>query len=164
MARKPRSDKGQPRQVSAEIMAKAVELKKEQPYRSFQTINRFLQDMYGATLCRSTMYDHLKNAGATRLKLGVTQQKVRKRWTTDNTHALWVGDFADGPYIMEGQEILPTYLAAFIDSHSRYAVAARYYQRENLDVLIDVLIRALSVHGAPLAVYVDNAKYIIPMA
>ena len=158
MARKPRSDKGQPRQVSAEIMAKAVELKKEQPYRSFQTINRFLQDMYGATLCRSTMYDHLKNAGATRLKLGVTQQKVRKRWTTDNTHALWVGDFADGPYIMEGQEILPTYLAAFIDSHSRYAVAARYYQRENLDVLIDVLIRALSVHGAPLAVYVDNAK------
>jgi hypothetical protein len=55
MARKPRSDKGQPRQVSDEIIAKAVEIKKEQPCRSFKTINRFLQDMYGTTLCRSTM-------------------------------------------------------------------------------------------------------------
>lgn len=158
MARKPRKDKGYSRRVSAEIIAKAVELKNEQPYRSFQTINRILQVMYGTTLCRSTMYDHLRNAGATRLKLGITQQKVRKRWTTDHTHAMWVGDFADGPYIMEGQEILPTYLSAFIDVHSRYVVVARYYLRENLDILIDSLIRALSVHGAPLILYVDNAK------
>lgn len=158
MARKPRSDRKKSRRVPPEIIAKAVELKKEQPYRSYQTINRMLQNMYGTTLCRSTLYDHLKHAGATRLKLGVTRQKVRKRWTTDNTHAMWVGDFSDGPYVMEGQEILPTYLSAFIDAHSRYVVAARYYLRENLDVLIDALIRALSVHGAPLAIYVDNAK------
>lgn len=158
LGRKVRNDKGQPRQVSAEIMAKAVELKKEQPFRSFQTINRILQDMYGATVCRATMYDHLKKAGATRLKLCITNQKIRKRWTTDHTHALWVGDFSDGPFVMEGREILPTYLTAFIDSHSRYAVVARYYLRENLDVLIDALIRALAVHGAPKAIYVDNAK------
>jgi hypothetical protein len=59
---------------------------------------------------------------------------------------------------MQGQDILPTYLTAFIDSHSRYAVVARYYLRENLDILIDALLRALAVHGAPLAIYVDNAK------
>jgi len=114
--------------------------------------------MYGITLCRSTLYDHLKQAGATRLKLGITGQTVRKRWTTEHTHAMWVGDFSDGPYIMDGQDVRPTYLAAFIDAHSRYVVAARYYLRGNLDVLIDVLLRGLSVHGAPLAVYVDNAK------
>ena len=130
LGRKPRNDKGQPRKVPAEIMAKAVELKKEQPYRSHRTINRFLQDMYGTTVCRSTLYDHLRNAGATRLKLGITGQKVRKRWTSDHTHALWVGDFSDGPFVMEGQDILPTYLTAFIDSHSRYMVVARYYLRE----------------------------------
>lgn len=158
LGRKARNDRGQPRKVSAEIMAKAVELKKEQPYRSCQTINRILHDMYSVTLCRSTLYDHLKKAGATRLKLNITDQKVRKRWTTDHTHALWIGDFADGPHIMEGQEILPTHLAAFIDSHSRYVVVARYYLRESLDILIDALIRALSVHGAPLALYVDNAR------
>jgi putative transposase len=158
LGRAARNDKGQPRRVSAEIMDKAVELKKDQPYRSVQTINRILQDMYGATLCRSTLYDHLKNAGATKLKLGITHQKVRKRWTTEHTHALWVGDFADGPYVIEDREILPAFLVAFIDAFSRYPPVARYYLRENLDILIDALIRALTVHGAPLAIYVDNAK------
>ena len=37
-------------------------------------------------------------------------------------------------------------------------VAARYYFRQNLDVLIDTLLRALATHGMPLALYVDNAK------
>jgi len=37
-------------------------------------------------------------------------------------------------------------------------VEARYYFRQNLDVLIDSLIRALSTHGAPLQLYVDRAK------
>ncbi|MDH3723836.1 MAG: Mu transposase C-terminal domain-containing protein, partial [Desulfobacteraceae bacterium] len=39
-----------------------------------------------------------------------------------------------------------------------YVVEARYYFRQNLDVLIDSLIRALSTHGAPLQLYVDRAK------
>jgi transposase InsO family protein len=158
LGRKPRKDKGRPRKMSAEIMAKAVELKKEQPYRSHRTINRFLKEMYGTTVPRSTLYDHLRNAGATRLKLDIAGQKVRKRWTSAHTHALWVGDFSDGPFVMEEQDVLPTYLTAFIDSHSRYMVVARYYLRENLDILIDALIRALAVHGAPKAIYVDNAK------
>jgi transposase InsO family protein len=158
LGRTPRNDKGQPRRVSAEIMNKAVELKKEQPYRSFKTINRILQDLYGATLCRSTLYDHLKNAGATKLKLGITQQPVRKRIATDRTHDLWVGDFSDGPYVMEELEILPAFLAAFIDVYSRYPPVARYYLKENLDILSDAFIRGLSVHGPPRAVYVDNAK------
>jgi hypothetical protein len=37
-------------------------------------------------------------------------------------------------------------------------VEARYYFRQNLDVLIDSLIRALAKHGAPLQLYVDRAK------
>jgi putative transposase len=37
-------------------------------------------------------------------------------------------------------------------------VEARYYFRQNLDVLIDSLIRAWSNHGASLELYLDNAK------
>jgi hypothetical protein len=83
---------------------------------------------------------------------------VRKRWTREHTHDLWLGDFEEGPYVLVGQEVLPTYLSAFIDCHSRYIVEARYYLRQNLDILIDSWIRALATHGAPLALYVDNAK------
>ena len=92
------------------------------------------------------------------MKLGIVQNKVRKRWTRDHTHDLWVGDFEDGPYVLEKGHVVPTFLSAFIDCHSRYIVEARYYFGESLDILIDSWIRALSNHGAPLALYVDNAK------
>ena len=155
---KKRADLGKPRNASAQVIKKAIELKKEQPRRSPRTINFFLKDRYGTTVPRSTLYRHLKQAGATRIKLGVTREKIRKRWTRNHTHDLWVGDFEEGPYVLEQGDVVPTHLSAFIDCHSRYGVEARYYFRQNLDILIDSWIRALSIHGAPVELYVDNAK------
>ncbi len=158
LARKRRSDRGKPRNIAASIIDKAIELKKEQPLRSPNTINRLLEEIYGRSVPRSTLYRHLKQANATRLKLGVLRKKVRKRFTRNHTHDLWIGDFEDGPYVVQNGQVVPTYLSAFIDCHSRYVVEARYYFRQNLDVLIDSLIRALAKHGAPLQLYVDRAK------
>ena len=156
--RQSRSDKGKSRSVSSEIMDKAVSLKKEQPYRSDRTINRILQVQDSIIIPRSTLYRHLKEEGATRIKLGVSKMKVRKRIVKDHTHDLWVGDFEEGPYVMENNDVRPTYLCAFIDHYSRYIVDARYYLRQNLDILIDSWIRALALHGSPRILYVDNAK------
>lgn len=158
LARKHRNDRKKPRNIAGRIIDTAVELKKEQPRRSPGAINRFLEEIYGATVPRSTLYRHLKQAGATRIKLGILQTKVRKRWTRNHTHDLWIGDFEDGPYVMNNTDVVPTHLSGFIDCHSRFIVEARYYIKENLDVLIDSLIRALSTHGAPKQLYVDNAK------
>jgi len=158
LLRKSRSDRGKPRSVSSEVITTAVTFKKEQPFRSSDTINRMLQDMYGVKVSRSSLYRHLKNAGATRLKLGVLKTKVRKRWTRDYSNAMWVGDFAEGPYILEQNEVLPTQLSVFIDCHSRFDIFARYYLRQNLDVLIDSLIQGFSLYGLPEELYVDNAK------
>jgi len=158
LARKGRSDRGKSRNVAGEIIEKAIVLKKEQPRRSPKMINQFLEEIYGTTIPRATLYRHLKQANATRIKLGVLGKKVRKRWSRDHTHDLWVGDFEDGPYVLEKGSVVPTYLSVFIDCHSRYGIEGRYYFRENLDVLIDSFIRALSVHGAPQTLYVDRAK------
>jgi len=156
--RKRRSDRGQPRKATPAMIAKAVELKTEQPYRSDVPLNQFLQSEFGKTIPKSTLYRHLKRAGATRLKLGISQQKVRRRWTRDHSNALWLGDFEDGPCVLVGDRAVPTHLSAFIDCHSRYVVEARYYLRENLDILIDSLLRAWSAHGASRELYLDNAK------
>ena len=156
--RKRRSDRGKPRKATSAMIAKAVELKTEQPYRSDVPINQFLEAEFGRTIPKSTLYRHLKRAGATRLKLGISRRKVRRRWTRDFSNALWLGDFEDGPYVLAGDQALPTHLSAFIDCHSRYVVEARYYLRENLDILIDSLLRAWSVHGASRELYLDNAK------
>jgi transposase InsO family protein len=158
LARKNRNDRKRPRNISPDVINTAIKLKKEQPRRSPAAINRFLEEMCGVTVPRSTLYRHLKQAGATRIKLGVLQKKVRKRWTRNHAHDLWVGDFQDGPYVINNTDVVPTHLSGFIDCHSRFVVEARYYFRENLDVLIDSLIRALSTHGAPKQLYVDNAK------
>lgn len=156
--RRRRSDRGKPRKASQQMIDRAVELKKDQPYRSEETINQFLQEEFHATIPKSTLYRHLRRAGATRLKLGIRRRPVRRRWTRDFTNALWVGDFQEGPYVLDSGRAVLTHLSAFIDCHSRYVVEARYYLRQNLDILIDSLLRAWSVHGASAELYVDNAK------
>lgn len=158
LVRRRRNDRGKPRKASKAMVDKAIELKKDQPYRSQETINQFLQGEFHSTLPKSTLYRHLKRAGATRVKLGISRQKVRCRWTRDTSNALWLGDFEDGPYVMEDGRAVETHLSAFIDCHSRYIVDARYYLRENLDILCDCLLRAWSLHGASRELYLDNAK------
>jgi len=156
--RRPRSDRGQPRKDRDALLARAVELKIEQPYRGAEAINRMLQQEFGRTVPRATLYRYLKQQGATRLKLGVSKQKVRCRWTRDVPGALWVGDFEHGPYVIHNHRSVRTHLSAWIDCHSRYIVEGRYYVRENLDVLSDSLLRAWGIHGASKELYVDNAK------
>jgi hypothetical protein len=71
---------------------------------------------------------------------------------------LWVGDFEHGPVAVHHGQAVKTHLSAWIDCHSRYVVGARYYVRENLDILVDSLLRAWGQHGASRELYVDNAK------
>jgi putative transposase len=158
LARQRRADRGKARSVSDAVLAFAVELKREQPRRSHKTINRFVKARFGVRVAKSTLYRHLRAAGATRLKLGAVKKPVRKRWTREHTHDLWVGDFEEGPYVLVDGEAVATHLSAFIDCHSRYVVEARYYLRQNLDILIDSLLRAWAVHGASRQLYLDNAK------
>ncbi len=158
LERRPRADRGKARAHSKELIDKAVDIKRDQPRRSDETINQFLKVQHGKTIPKSTLYRHLKEAGATRLKLGVVQTPVRRRWSRDHTHDLWIGDFEEGPFcLFEGQAV-ETHLCAFIDCHSRYLVEGRYYFRQNLDILIDSLLRAWPVHGHSDELYVDNAK------
>jgi transposase InsO family protein len=156
--RRRRSDRGTARKKHADLLARAVELKKEQPRRSDKVINRILKREFGRTVPRSTLYHHLRREGATRRKLGVSPQKVRCRWTRDHPGALWLGDFEHGPLVIQQGQALKTHLSAWIDCHSRFIVEARYYVRENLDILADSLLRAWAGHGASRELYVDNAK------
>lgn len=158
LVRKRRSDRGNPRAFSRQVIDKAVEIKKEQPRRSDVAINLFLDEYYKTRIPRSTLYRHLKQNGATRLKLGIVQKKVRCRWTRDTPNDLWVGDFSYGPYVLVDGQTQPTYLSLFIDCYSRYVVEGRYYLRQSLDVLIDSLLRAWSIHGVSNDLYLDNGK------
>jgi len=156
--RRGRSDRGKPRKRHVDLLTRAVELKKEQPRRSDKVINRILRREFGRQVPRSTLYRHLRREGATRRKLGISKEKVRCRWSREQSNTLWVGDFEHGPLVVHQGKAIKTHLSAWIDCHSRYVVEARYYIRENLDILIDSLLRAWGNHGASRELYVDNAK------
>ena len=158
LRRRRRSDQACPRGNRGELLARAVELKREQPLRSHDTLNTILRREFGRTIPKSTLYRHLKREGATRRKLGVVAEKVRCRWTRELPNDLWVGDFEHGPPVIHEGRAVETRLSAWIDCHSRYIVEAKYYLRENLDCLIDSLLRAWGHHGASREIYVDNAR------
>jgi transposase InsO family protein len=156
--RKPRSDRGRSRKHDAAVIERAVAIKRDLPTRSEEAINRFLRSESMPEIPRSTLYRYLKRAGVTKLKLDLTRNPVRKRFSRDHTHDLWVGDFEHGPYVLHDGRSVPTRLSGWIDCHSRFLVEGRYYLRESLDVLVDSLLRALVTHGRPKAIFVDNAK------
>jgi transposase InsO family protein len=140
------------------MIARAVELKRQQPRRSARTINKILAKEFGRTIPVSTLNRHLRQQGVTRCKLGVEEVKIRCRWTRDHSNALWVGDFSEGPTVIHAGRAIKSHLSIWIDCYSRYVLEGRYYFRENLDILIDSLLRAWGAHGASRQLYVDNAK------
>lgn len=158
LRRRPRSDRGGVRKRRQAMIERAVALKREQPQRNPKMINTFLEREFGRTIPKATMNRHLRLAGATRRKLGHVDPPVRCRWTRDQANALWVGDFADGPRVLHRGQAIRSHLSIWIDCHSRYVVEGRYYFRENLDILMDSLLRAWGAHGASRELYVDNAK------
>jgi len=156
--RKRRSDRGQSRKHAPDMIKRAIEIKRDQSHRSDETINKFLEAEFQKKIPKSTLYRYLRQAGATRTKLGIVKKPVRRRWTRNHTHDLWVGDFEDGPYVLVEGTPVKTYLSVFIDCFSRYLVEGRYYFRENLDIFIDSLLRAWAIHGAPLEVFIPKLR------
>ena len=156
--RKSRSDRGKVRKKRDAVLDRAVQLKRNQPLRSDRVINEILKAERQEPIPRSTLYRHLKWNDATRALLGYKKVKVRCRWTRDQSNALWVGDFEHGPPVLVNDQPRDTRLSAWIDCYSRYIVDARYYLQENLDVLLDSLLRAWGRQGASRQLYLDNAK------
>ncbi len=122
LLRKRRADRGKPRARPKELFTQAIALKKDLPRRSPEMINFMLQERTGKTIPRSTLYRHLKKAGATRKRLGVSSKPVRKRWTVERPHDMWLGDFSHGPYVLVNGKSVSTRLSAFIDVHSRSGI------------------------------------------
>ena len=77
--RQPRSDRGRARKDRQAMIARAIELKRDQPTRSAVEINHVLREEFHATVPKSTLYQHLKHAGATRRTRVPSPTKLESR-------------------------------------------------------------------------------------
>ncbi len=154
-----RSDEGSIRKDRERDLKRAIELKLEAPARSHSKINLILRSEGLEPIPASTLLRHLHQQGATLKKLGYQGEIVRKRWTCPHTHDMWVGDFSQGPTILD-EEGKPqkTWISAFIDVHSRFLIVGIYAFTCDMDALVNSLLVAFEQHGKPRALYLDNAK------
>lgn len=158
---RPRKDKGQLRAVSAEVMARAELLRRELPSRWTSTVLDILvrENSLPADKAphRATLDRQLLMRGASRRQLQVLGEKRTCKLHFAAFGDLWVGDYHHGPKVLcpDGR-VTVAKLGAFIDHHSRYPVADRWYLSEDLSTLRDTLLRALLRFGIPKVAYTDR--------
>lgn len=155
-----REDKCTPRAIPENILAKAVELKKELPTRSVDQIIRILelsQLVEPGILKRTTLGRYLKEV-AREIK---AEPSAYRRFSYSKRNQCWQGDTHATLYLPHPTEPgrkKSVRLVAFIDDYSRYITHAEYYFDEKLPRLEDCLKKAILRCGVPEKLYVDNGS------
>ncbi len=146
-----------------EIVAEAIQLKKEVPRRSVRQIIKILElegwAMPGV-LKQSTMQRYLYNAG-----FGVKQMKryaekresSSRRFCRPHRMELIQGDIKYGPTIrLSDGSYVKTYLSSLIDDHSRYILQSEFYDNMRQEIVEDTFHKAIIKHGRFDCTYLDN--------
>jgi putative transposase len=160
LMRPARGDKGQMRSITEAALARAIELRKEQPGRSTATLIDILEragEVAPGSIRRSTLDRHLDRRGASRRMLHVLGTKRHVRLSFEHPLDFVVGDFHDGPYVRTvSGTIHRAVLGAFIDHCSRYVPESRYGLTEDLMHVRRGLRALCTAHGLPRKLYVDR--------
>jgi putative transposase len=154
----PRTDRGARLRLADDIVARAAELRKEDPRRSVKTLIRILE-LEGlappGTVKRTTLSHALCRMGVSRAEVARPTQTFQRRESA-YPNQMWQADTQIALHMPDAQgRRRPVYLIAAIDDHSRHVVA-HYYWRDNRPSLEDLLKRAILLRGKPEILYCDN--------
>jgi transposase InsO family protein len=156
----PKSSKGTTR-ISAAVLQKAVDLRKERPYRSVEEIIFLLEEngvVPKGSLAYSTLARQLRSCGADRHTLREKTTGYR-RFEAEDAHVIWQADFQHTLYLPDPRNPKrnkKALLFAILDDYSRFIVQAEFYWDEQLPRLEDSLKKALLKFGICEQFYVDN--------
>jgi putative transposase len=161
---KSRSNKGTHPGIDPDIITQILSLKKELLSRSatkiitmltiagridedsllVRTVNRILQQYgyTGETLSKNR-----------RIYAKHEKGKVNEMWQSDVMSAFYIPDGDNGNKM--------AYLIGMIDDHSRKDMHSEFYLDSTLPRLEDTLRKAVTKHGAPDSIYVDNGKIFV---
>lgn len=146
-----------------EIVAEAIQLKKEVPRRSVRQIIKILElEGWAApgVLKTSTMQRYLYKAG-----FGTKQMKryaekresSSRRFCRPHRMELVQGDIKYGSEIRTSDgKLVKTYLSSLIDDHSRYILQSEFYDNQRQEVVEDTFYKAILKHGRFDCAYLDN--------
>lgn len=158
-----RLDKGVPREITPELLAAAIEKRKEIPSRSTKTIIDVLERervVAKGKLHRSTLDRHLELAGFSRRRLKTLGDKRYIRMLFEHPNDLWVGDYHEAPILWVPQtgSFRTVHLCAFIDHYSKYVPHGQWYNNERIATLEDTFKKASLKRGLARKIYVDRGS------
>ena len=149
-----------------ELLAEAIQLKKEVPKRSVEQLILILElegRVAPGVLKRSTMERYLYKAG-----FGVRQmqmyrdarQSSSKRFCKPHRMMLIQGDIKYGPKLPIGKNgrMVQTYLSSAIDDHSRYVLSSVFYDNQEEAIVEDTFRKSILKFGKFDACYFDNGS------
>lgn len=139
--------------VPPELLALAVDLKKEAPRRTAVQIAATITAARGTAPSARTIQRHFGTLGLNRTPDG-GPRKAYGRFEALAPNDLWTGDALHGP-VVAGDK---TYLFAFIDDHSRLLPGYRWGLAEDTLRLEAALRAGLASRGVPSRMYVDNGS------
>jgi len=154
-----RKDRGTHRATTEQALARAVQLRKEQPKRKTSVLLDILRHEDAKVPSRSTLDRHLRRRCASRRQLRTLGDKRTIKMRRERFGQLWVGDFHQGPLVvMTDNGVSAAKLSGVIDHATRYPVADRWYPAENNNSLRDCMLRALLRWGRFEVFYADRGK------
>ena len=106
----------------------------------------------------STVRRLYAEAGLDRLSLAQAAREPRRRWQTNAPNVLWHSDVCHGPSLRVDGRAVPLRIHALLDDHSRYIVAIQAAATERESEMLQLMVKALRLHGAPEVLYLDNGS------
>lgn len=166
---KERSDRGETRAICDEVIAEAVKLKEELPYRSIRRILEILEHegkVKPGEVAASTLSRSLRNRGLSARDFKMKKDKGigSRRFQKPHKGMLWQTDIKYGPSLPDPnnpKKMCRTYLLAFLDDATRMIVHGEFYFHQRLPILEDCFRKALISWGKCDTVYLDNGKIFV---
>lgn len=152
-----------------ELLASAIQLRREVPTRSVEQIIFILEGenrVPPGVLKRATLQRYLFAAG-----FGTTQMKKyaegrkssSQRFCQPNRMMLVQADIKYGPVLPVGKnrQNIQTYLSSIIDDHSRFILHSQFYDNQSEVIVHDSFHQSILLYGKFDRAYSDNGKQYI---
>ena len=152
--RSPKPDRC-PHQMTPEIEARIVELRRTHPGWGPRTILNKLRRELEAPPSRSAIYRCLVRHRLIQPKPRRRRRDDYKRWERSRSMELWQIDVMASVFLSNG---IGVSVVTGIDDHSRFCVIAKVVPRATARPVCEALLEALSTHGIPQQILTDNGK------
>lgn len=166
---KERSDKGEIRAIASDVLAEAMVLKEELPYRSTRRILEILERegrINHGEIAASTLSRNLKERGLSAREFRLKKDKGlgSRRFQKPHKGMLYQTDIKFGislPDPDNPKKTRRTYLLVFMDDATRLVLHGEFYFHQRLPILEDSFRKALLSWGICDTVYLDNGKIFV---